>query len=242
MSKESSMTRQFLSAALHALLAPLLLYGGIYVSFYLFIYYFNIPDGPLPLVLKILAGLGMPVLVLAGGGLWGGALALQRGEPVRPNFKKGLRTWGLTVIPGIILLDLTQIPAFILVRFLPFPHRFHYLFTLFFVPGIGLATWIMVRVMARALGMAASARAAAWSAFAAGGVFLAASLVLLFVYGWEVAGPLAGRQYNMLMIAHVCGFAAAAAAGAVFGWYLGAPAGASAADRSSAGGPVSEGR
>jgi hypothetical protein len=225
--------------ALTALLTAITLAGSIWVILYIVIDVIEIPAMSVVTAKEVILLLSLIIIPIAGGGMWGAGLAALARLPARPLIYKGMWTWGLSVVFAGILIDLTQIPAFAIASRVDLPHIMHYLFTIFFVIGVGTVTRINVYKMTRLMEIGESSKQTAnRAALAAGGAFLAASLFLLFVLGWEVNGPFAGRRYNMIAIMHVCNFAASLAGGGVLGWLLAHESGGEPlADRNPEAGP-----
>lgn len=139
--------------------------GSIYLEFYLIIDVLGVPAMGGPVINQILTSLLAFPIPFIGGALWGAGLAALAGARAWPVVKRGMLSWGWTIVLGGILIDLTQIPVFALVPNLRFiPHITHWLFTLVFVPSIGL----IVRKIFKALGMEeAKEQAGRWSGLAA---------------------------------------------------------------------------
>lgn len=205
-----------------ALLTALTLAGSIFGMFYLLLDVLAISTMHDLSVVNLLLGLSALVLPFFGGWLWGAGIALVARRPYKTLARGGMLSWGTGVLVAGVLLGLSQTPIFAVVGLIGFSkHIVHYLFTLVFVPAVGLVTLLSTNKIVERLGLIDGAREAGRLAgLAAAGAFLIVSLALLFGFGWEVAGPYAGRRYSMISIMHVCNFAAALAAGSVLGWTL----------------------
>lgn len=214
--------RKLLLAAAAAGVTALTTAGSIYVMFYLMIDVFDLPASISGAPLRVLLYPLLIPLPFIAGGLWGAGIAFLTRRPARPAAKTMARTWGGIFIVVTLMLDLTQIPAFGSLALLGrIPHILHYLFTLAFVPAVAIVVVLNTRKLLTVLEVDdLKMPASLWSGAAAAGAFLIASLALLFGPGWEVAGPLAGRDYSMITIMHICNFTAALAGGLVLGWIL----------------------
>lgn len=161
-------------------------------------------------------------MVAVGGGLWAWGVALMLGADRKRLLRTGAFAWGGSVMAAGIVLYFSQLPLAIIDRsFIHTRYDTHYLFTLVFVPAVGFATMATTRRMADTMGYGEIKRAVGRNSGGAAAVaFFAASLVLLYGYGWEVAGPFAGRRYSMILIMHVCNAGAALAGGCAMAWTL----------------------
>lgn len=211
-----------IKAVLTAVWTALTLAGSIVFQFYLIIDVLGVPAMGGPVINQILTSLIAFPAPFVGGALWGAGLAVLAGARVCPLAKRGMFSWGWTIVLGGILIDLMQIPVFAVVPDLRFiPHVTHWLFTIVFVPSVGLIVRNNVRKILEVHGRDdAMDQAGRWSALAASAAFLAASIIVLVFFDWEVAGPFAGRRYSMIGIMHVGNFAAALAGGGVLGFVM----------------------
>lgn len=206
-----------------AVWTTLTLAGSIYIEFYLIIDVLGVPAMSGPPINMILASLLVLPVPFIAGALWGAGLAVLAGARPWPVMKRGMLSWGWTIVLGGILIDLTQIPVFAVAPRLRFiPHVTHWLFTLVFVPSVGIIVRYNVGRILDALALEdMKQRAGRWSGLAAAAAFLAASIIVLVFFDWEIAGPFAGRRYSMIGIMHVGNFAAALAGGGVLGYVMG---------------------
>lgn len=207
---------------LTALITTLTTAGGIFVIFYLLIDVWNIPATIAHNPSRAIYFLFLLPFPFLSGGLWGGGVAALVSKPVWPVAKKMAWYWGGTFIVAELAIDFTQLPLGFLAASMNFiPHVIHFWFTLVFVIGVGFFVRLNVQKLLVVLEMNHLAKLVSLrSGFAAAGTFLLTSLLLLFGPGWEVAGPLAGQEYSMISITHVCNFAAAMASGLVLGWMI----------------------
>ena len=161
-------------------------------------------------------------IVALGGGVWAWGLGLIMGVEARPLVRTGALTWGGSVIAAGTVLYFSQLPLAVIDRsLLHTRYDTHFLFTLVFVPAVGVATMVTTRRMAARLGYGELRRAVGRnSGWAAAVAFFIVSLVLLYGYGWEIAGPFAGRRYSMILIMNVCNAGAALAGGCAMAWTL----------------------
>lgn len=216
------MTPRARKMILSAAWTALTLAGSIVLEFYLIIDVLGIPAMNGPVVKQVLTSLLAFPVPFAGGALWGAGLAVLSGKRVWPLAKRGMVSWGWTVVIAGVLIDLMQIPVFAAVPGLRFiPHATHWLFTLVFVPSVGLIVSLNVRRILEVQGLEDVKTPGRWSGIAAGAAFLAASILVLVVLDWEIAGPFAGRRYSMISIMHVGNFAAALAGGGALGLVMG---------------------
>jgi hypothetical protein len=118
-----------------------------------------------------------------------------------------------------VVLYFAQIPIAAFDR--AYPVFDHYLFTLAFLPAVGLAAGLNTRRLTSKLGLDEWKNAVGRNAGLAAAIgFLTINLVLVFVFEWKVGGPYAGTRYSMIKIMHLCNAGAALFAGAAMGWTL----------------------
>ena len=155
-----------------------------------------------------------------GGAVWGIGLAMILQKPRWPLVRAGALSWSVTTLLLVLALYFSQIPLAAIDKATYFSsYDQHYLFTLVFVPAIGLAAGLNGRIMATHIGAKLiRQRIGFYSGGLAALAFLATSLFLLHVWGWQVGGPFAGWRYSMISIMNWCNFAAALAGGTVMGW------------------------
>jgi hypothetical protein len=181
------------------------------------------PHRPVPIML-LLFGLILFVIGAIGGGLWGAGLAWLMKHDLKLPVKVGAWVWGATVTLSGVGLYVSQIPIALLDEATYFStHDLHYLFTLAFLPGVGIAAMVNTRKMTRKLGFDdLKTEVGRKSGLAAAMGFLMVSMMLLFGLGWEVGRPgfFAGYRYSMLVIMYFCNFGAALAGGLAMGWVL----------------------
>lgn len=164
------------------------------------------------------------VIPAIGGGLWALGMGWFMQVPAKPLMKRGALSWGGTVfLVGLALYFSQYLGAYVDKVAGSVTHYVHYLFTLVFVPGVGLATLLNTRSMTAKLGFDdLKKEVGRKSGLAAASAFLLVSFILLFGFGWEVGRPgyFAGFRYSMIIIMHVCNFGAALAGGLVMGWSI----------------------
>ncbi|HSM71989.1 MAG TPA: hypothetical protein VK851_10640 [Anaerolineales bacterium] len=150
-----------------------------------------------------------------GGALWGLGIALLTKTDVKAMVKTCALSWGLTAFVFSASLGLSLGPIFRFGNTITLRDNYYYL--LIIVPVIGIVTGINGWVVISKLGLKGfRLKASLKIGIAAALGFLAVSLFLQFVLGWEVGKPVPGK-YAMLTLMHWCNMGAALAGGSVLG-------------------------
>ena len=197
------------------LLTALTLAGSIWLFLYL--------TGPnsinqsriLPANNNLLAGIVIFAIFLSGGALWGLGIALITKTDVKAMVKTCALSWGLVPFAFIASLGLSLGAIFKFGSTISIRYNYYYLMII--LPVIGIATGINGWVVIGKLGLKELRKKASLKiGIAAALGFLAVSLFLQFVLGWEVGKPVPGK-YEMLTILHYCNIGAALVGGSVLG-------------------------
>ena len=197
------------------LLTALTLAGSIWLFLYL--------TGPnsinqsriLPANNNLLAGIVIFAIFLSGGALWGLGIALITKTDVKAMVKTCALSWGLVPFAFIASLGLSLGAIFKFGSTISIRYNYYYLMII--LPVIGIATGINGWVVIGKLGLKELRKKASLKiGIAAALGFLAVSLFLQFVLGWEVGKPVPGK-YEMLTLLHYCNVGAALAGGSVLG-------------------------
>ena len=200
---------------LMGLLTTVTLTGSIWLFLYL--------TGPnsinqsriLPANNNLLAGIVTFAIFLSGGALWGLGIALITKTDVKAMVKTCALSWGL--IPFVFIAGL----GFSLGAIFKFGNtinfRYNYYYLMIIIPAIGIVTGINGWVVIGKLGLKELRKKASFKIGIASALgFLAVSLFLQFVLGWEVGYPVPGK-YGMLTLLHYCNIGAALVGGSVLG-------------------------
>lgn len=167
------------------------------------------------------------------GGVWGWGIKRLLRVEANGVARIGALAWSATVVVTGLGLYFAQIPIARLEG--AYPVSMHFMFTLAFVPVVGLAAGLNTRLMTGKLGLEEFKNAVGRNAGVAAALrFFIISLGLLFFFEWEVGGPFAGNQYSMIKIMHLCNAGAALAGGAAMGWTLVSREGVATSDLSGA--------
>ncbi|MGE5264807.1 MAG: hypothetical protein ACM3S0_15615 [Acidobacteriota bacterium] len=203
-----------------ALITPLYLIGSFFVGALIGSVIFNGLPGHMQDDVKILmAVLPTLICVIAGGALWGRAMArLVQAGSVKRMMWAGALGYGPTLI--LVGLALTVLENLIVEQRRGPALPIHVVFTILFVPAV----FVVATVGAFALGVALKrwssvARLALASGLAAGAMFFAVDLVLDTI-GYRVGGPGAAERATMLTVLMTGNIAASLAGGAVIGLLL----------------------
>lgn len=197
------------------LLTALTLAGSIWLFLYL--------TGPnsinqsriLPANNNLLAGIVTFAIFLSGGALWGLAIALLTKTDVKAMVKTCTLSWGLVPFAFIASLGLSLGAIFKFGSTISIRYNYYYLMII--LPAIGIATGINGWVVIGKLGLKELRKKASLKIGIASALgFLAVSLFLQFVLGWEVGKPVPGK-YEMLTLLHYCNVGAALVGGSVLG-------------------------
>ena len=201
--------------SLMGLLTALTLAGSIWLFLYL--------TGPnsinqsriLPANNNLLAGIVIFAIFLSGGAFWGLGIALITKTDVKAMVKTCALSWGLVPFAFIASLGLSLGAIFKFGSTISIRYNYYYLMII--LPVIGIATGINGWVVIGKLGLKELRKKASLKiGIAAALGFLAVSLFLQFVLGWEVGKPVPGK-YEMLTILHYCNIGAALVGGSVLG-------------------------
>ncbi len=203
-----------------AIITPLYLIGSFFIGALLGGLVFNGLPGHFQDATKVsLAAFPALFCVIAGGALWGRAMArlVQNGSAKRPMWA-GALGYGPAVVLAAIALTVLENLIVEQQRGPQLP--IHVVFTFLFVPAVFLVATIGAFVQSVALGRkSAAARIALGSGLAAGAVFLLVDLVMDAV-GYRVGAPGAAERATMVTVLLTGSIAASFAAGAMMGLIL----------------------
>ena len=207
-------TKTITFIALMGLLTTVTLAGSIWLSLYLAGGNSINPSRILPDNNTVLAAAMIAAFLLAGA-LWGLGIALLKKTDVKAMVKACALSWGL--IPFVFIAGL----GFSLGAIFKFGNtinfRYNYYYLMIFLPVIGIVTGINGWVVISKLGLKELRKKASINIGIASALgFLAVSLFLQFVLGWEVGYPVPGK-YAMLTLLHYCNIGAALVGGSVLG-------------------------
>ena len=200
------------------LLSAITLAGSIWFSLYLIGGNSIHRSRILPADNDALAAVIVLGVFLLGGALWGLGIALMTKTDVKAMMKTCALSWGLTAFVlfasvGLSLGAIFKFGSTISIRS-------NYYFLMIILPVIGIATTITSWVVIGKLGLKELMNKAGLTVGIAAALgFLAVSLFLQFVLGWEVGKPVPGK-YGMLTLLHYCNVGAAFAGGITLGWVL----------------------
>jgi len=153
--------------------------------------------------------------LIGGGVLWGLGIALLTKTDAKAMVKACALSWCLTAFGFMVSLGLSLGAIFKFGSTINFRYNYYYLMII--LPAIGIATGINGWVVIRKLGLKELRKKASLKIGIASALgFLAVSLFLQFVLGWEVGKPVPGK-YEMLTLLHYCNVGAAMVGGSVLG-------------------------
>jgi len=169
----------------------------------------------LPANNNLVAGIVIFAIFLSGGALWGLSIALLTKTDVKAMVKTCALSWGLVPFAFIASLGLSLGAIFKFGSTISIRYNYYYLMII--LPAIGIATGINGWVVIGKLGLKELRKKASLKiGISAALGFLAVSLFLQFVLGWEVGKPVPGK-YEMLTLLHYCNVGAAFVGGSVLG-------------------------
>ena len=201
-----------------ALLTTVTLAGSIWLSLYLAGPNSINQTGIFPPSNYALPAIAMVVCLVCGGGLWGWGTAYMTKTDIKTLVKACALSWSLTtfIVSGSLGVSLTAITSF----GYTLPIRYTYYFLLVILPLIGIVTGINARTVISKLGLKELRNKVGINVGLAAALgFMIVTLVLQFVFGWEVGRPQTGK-YAMLTILNWCNVGAALVGGSAFGWIL----------------------
>lgn len=219
-------TKSIITIVSMGLLTAVILPGSIFVIFFFLLDVVSVPTLHVPVPFLVGLALLLAFAVPAVGGVfWGWGIASLMRAPTKELARTGAFSWSISVLIAGIVLYFSQIPLAGLDRsvdlFRYSRYSTHYGFTFVFTLAVGIVTTFNTRNMAAKLGIGELARLVGRnSGLVAAIVFTIVSLILLFVFGWQVEGPYAGSRYSMIKIMHICNAGASLAGGLVMGWML----------------------
>jgi len=200
---------------LMGLLTALTLAGSIWLFLYLAGPNSINPSSILPANNYALVAAVMFGPCLLGGALWGLGIARMTKTDVKTMIKACALSWSLTAFFFIASLGLSLGAIFKFGSTINFRYNYYYL--LIIIPVIGIVTGINGWVVIGKLGLKELRKKASFKIGIASALgFLAVSLFLQFVLGWEVGYPVPGK-YAMLTLLHYCNIGAALVGGSALG-------------------------
>ena len=211
-------TKPLTFISLMGLLTTVTLAGSIWLSLYLLGPNSINPSRILPANNDVLAAATMLGVFLLGGALWGLGIARMTKTDVKTMVKTCALSWGLATFFFSVSLGLSLGAIFKFGSAISIRYNYYYLMII--VPVIGIVTGINGWVVIGRLGLKELRKTAALKIGVSAALgFLAVSLFLQFVLGWEVGKPVPGK-YEMLTLLHYCNVGAALAGGMAMGWVL----------------------
>ena len=207
-------TKPITFIVLMGLLTTVTLAGSIWLSLYLAGGNSINPSRILPDNNTVLAAAMIGAFLLAGA-LWGLGIALLTKTDVKAIAKACALSWCLTAFVFIASLGLSLGAIFKFGSTISIRDNYYYLMII--LPVIGIVTGVNGWVVVGKLGLKELRKKASLKIGIASALgFLAVSLFLQFVLGWEVGKPVPG----MLTLLHYCNIGAALAGGMAMGWVL----------------------
>ena len=193
------------------LLTTVTLAGSIWLSLYLAGGNSINPSRILPDNNTVLAAAMIGAFLLAGA-LWGLGIALLTKADVKAMVKTSAFSWSLTAFVFTASLGLSLGAIFKFGSTISIRDNYYYLMII--LPVIGIVTGVNGWVVVGKLGLKELRKKASLKISIASALgFLAVSLFLQFVLGWEVGKPVPG----MLTLLHYCNIGAALVGGSVLG-------------------------
>ena len=204
-------TKPITFIVLMGLLTTVTLAGSIWLSLYLAGGNSINPSRILPDNNTVLAAAMIGAFLLAGA-LWGLGIALLTKTDVKAIAKACALSWCLTAFVFIASLGLSLGAIFKFGSTISIRDNYYYLMII--LPVIGIVTGVNGWVVVGKLGLKELRKKASLKIGIASALgFLAVSLFLQFVLGWEVGKPVPG----MLTLLHYCNIGAALVGGSVLG-------------------------